>query len=344
MVQLSTKYMGLKLKSPVIVGSSGLTNSIEHLKKISDSGAGAVVLKSIFEEQIKQETEKFIVSEDDKIKHWNNAYGNIMTSRSYDYEEAMNYISDYAKEHTLSDYLKFIEEAKKSISIPLIASINCVSQYDWQYFANRIQNAGADAIELNAYVLPSNFSLSSEENEKIYFDIIQEVKKYIKIPIALKVGYYFSSLASTIQKLSQTGISAMVLFNRPYNPDIDINKLEVTSNYLLSSENEYFHTLRWMSILSGKVGCDLSASTGIHSFEPVAKLLLAGASTVQLASVLYRQGFEVIPKILQNLETWMKSHNFNSVEEFRGKFSLTNLENPASFERVQFMKTYSKIE
>ena len=196
MTDLSCKYLGLQLKNPIIVGSSGLTSSIENLKTISKMGAGAVVLKSIFEEQIKFEADKFIKSDDPQIQSWNEAFQGIVSKTEFYYEEAFNYLTSYAKEHTLNNYLSLITEAKKAIDIPVIASINCSTQYDWEYFARRIQEAGADALELNVYVLPSDFDKSGTENEDIYFNIIQEVRKFITIPVSLKIGYYFSAFTN----------------------------------------------------------------------------------------------------------------------------------------------------
>ncbi len=344
MTQLTTKYMGLELRNPLIVGSSGLTNSVANIKEIAKKGAGAVVLKSLFEEQIQHETEKFIEGNANPVAHWNQAFDNIISKRAHSYDEAFDYISNYAKEHTLNEYLKFVEEAKKSVDIPIIASINCVSQYDWQYFAKKIQNAGADALELNVYILPSDFNRSIEENETIYYDIIKEVKKYVSIPVSLKLGYYFSSLAQSITKLSESGIDALVLFNRPYTPDINIYNFELTTSNIYSSANEYAQVLRWIAILSDRLKCNIAASSGIHNHESAIKQLLAGANVFQIASVLYRNGFDEISHILTNMEVWMKSNDFKTIDDFRGKLSMKNVKNPAAYERVQFMKLYSKIE
>jgi dihydroorotate dehydrogenase (fumarate) len=344
MVRLSTNFMGLKLKSPVIAGSSGLTNSIDNVKQLADHGAGAVVLKSLFEEQIQLETEKLLDSDNDKVRPWKTTFGDIISSRSYDYAEALDYISNYAKEHTLSDYLRFISELKKSVDIPVIASINCVSAYDWSYFARRIQEAGVDALELNVYVLPSNPAKNGEDNEKIYFDVVSEVKKHVSIPVSLKIGYYFSGLSNKIIELSKTGISSLVLFNRPYSPDFDIGNFEITAGNILSTPAEYSHTLRWVAILAGRLGCEIAASTGIHDAGTAIKQILAGAQVVQVTSALYRNGFSRIDEITTGIKDWMYTHNFNTIENFRGKMSQQKLENPSVFERVQFMKLYSKIE
>jgi dihydroorotate dehydrogenase (fumarate) len=344
MVDLSTKYMGLSLRNPIIVGSSGLTNSVKDIQHAAKAGAGAVVLKSIFEEQIRLETDKFISHQDQKMEPFRQGYSDLMSKRDFDYAEAEAYIADFAREHTLGEYLKLIEEVKKAVDIPVIASINCVSPYDWHYFARRIQAAGADALELNIYILPSDPGMTSEGNEQTYFTIAEAVMKQVTIPVSIKVGYYFSSLSSTLIRLSNTGIKGLVMFNRPFHPDIDINSLEISSKYLLSEAPEYSHTLRWMALLSGKTGCDLVASTGIHDHEAVIKQLLAGATAVQMASVFYKHGFNYLSEVLSGMKNWMVSKGFNTPDDFRGKLSQKNVDHPAAFERVQFMKLYSKIE
>jgi dihydroorotate dehydrogenase (fumarate) len=344
MPDLSCTYLGLKLKNPLIVGSSGLTSSLENLKTATRLGAGAVVLKSVFEEQIKFETDKLIESDNNEIKSWKDAFVDIVSDKEFYYDEAYNYLTSYAKEHTLKQYLAFISEAKKTIEIPVIASINCTSQHDWQYFAKRIQEAGADALELNVYLLPSDFNKKGTENEQVYFDVIKEVKKYVTIPVALKTGYYFSSLAKTLVELSETGIAGLTLFNRPYNPDIDIEKLNVTASNIFSNDSEYSNTLRWVAILSGRIKCDIAASTGVHNYRTVIKQLLAGADTVQMASVFYKHHFDVLPEIISGLETWMTLHNFSKISDFRGLLAQKNINNPATYERVQFLRLFSSIE
>jgi len=343
MTDLTTKYLGLTLKNPIIAGSSGLTNNIANLKELESQGVGAIVLKSIFEEQIRFETNELMNSDDDKIKDWKKSFEEIIKKNPYIYEEAHDYIANFAKENTLKEYLDFITEAKKVVSIPIIASVHCISQYDWAYFAKRIQNAGADALELNVYILPSDFNRTSTEKENIYFDIVKEVKKYVTIPIVLKIGFYFSALANTVLELSKTGISGLVLFNRQFRPDIDIEKMELTSANILSNQSEASHTLRWIAILSGKVSCDIAASSGIHGYESIIKQILAGANAVQMVSSLYNNGFGSIPYIISNIEKWMERHNFKTIDEFRGKLNQANVANPAAYERVQFMKLYSDI-
>lgn len=327
-MNLTTKYLGLDLRNPIIVGSSGLTKSLDNIIRFEKYGAGAVVLKSLFEEQIKFEINKVHLTSDD----------------IYSYPEAADYIANYARHNSLDEYLTLISDAKKSVGIPIIASINCVSSDEWPVFAKKIQEAGADALELNAFILPSDFKRSSEQNEKLYFDIIEQVKKQVTIPIALKIHHYFSALAQTAQKLSWTGINGLVLFNRFYSPDIDIDNMKIVPANLYSKPEEITTSLRWVAILAGNVQCDISASTGIHDGKAVVKQLLAGAKSVQVCSALYRNGFQQIELMLEYLESWMKKNNYTSIDEFRGKMSHRKTDNPAAYQRVQFMKHHAGIE
>jgi dihydroorotate dehydrogenase (fumarate) len=344
MENLQTTYLGLKLRNPLIAGSCGLTNSITNIKELAEKGIGAVVIKSLFEEQIHVDTEKVIKNEQGKVTTFTQAPDTILSKRIYDYDEAYSYIYDFAKRNTLEKYLDFLKEAKKSVDIPVIASINCVSNQDWHSFAKKIEETKVDALELNIYILPSDWRRSGEDNERVYYDIIREVRNYTNIPLAVKIGFYFSSLAQSVQKLSQSGIKGLVLFNRPYNTDFDIDDIILSHGSIYSSPEEFTHTLRWISILSGHVKCDLCASTGVHDHKAFVKQLLAGATTVQIASALYSEGFDVVPDILNKTSEWMKKHGFSDANAFRGKLSKSNLENPAAIERVQFMKLYSGIE
>lgn len=328
MTDLSTRYMGLNLRNPLIVGSSGLTNSIDNIKKISDNGAGAVVLKSLFEEQI------------------NYAIGKTMSqnTENYEYPEAFDYISNYTQQKDVDQYLKLIRDAREATDIPVIASINCTSSAEWTSFAKKIEEAGADGLELNIFVLPSDPRHESKHNEKIYLDILQEVLKQVEIPVSAKISYYFSGLAHTAIQMSWTGISGMVLFNRFFSPDIDINKFEVVTSNVFSSSDELSLSLRWVAMLSDKLHCDIAASTGIHDGKAMIKQLLAGAKAVQVASVLYKNGFEMIGKMLNELDEWMEEHNFEKTSDFIGRLSYKQTANPAAYERVQFMKHFSGIE
>jgi dihydroorotate dehydrogenase (fumarate) len=327
MADLSTTYMGLNLRNPIIAGSSGLTNSVENISKLEKNGAGAVVLKSLFEEQITNSINKTFQQTVDNA-----------------YPEAMDYISHYTRENDLDKYLKLIKESKAKVDIPVIASINCISSSEWVTFAGSMQEAGADGLELNIFILPSDPRRKADHNEQIYFDIIQSVIKQVSIPVSVKISHYFSGFANMAMQLSWTGIAGLVLFNRFYSPDIDIDKFEVTASNVFSSSDESVLPLRWVAMLSDKVQCDLAASTGIHTGKSAIKQLLAGAKAVQLASVLYKNGFEQIGVMLKEMEEWMSIHNFSTTKDFIGKMSLKEVGNPAAYERVQFMKHFSGIE
>jgi len=329
MANLETTWMGLKLKNPIIAASSGLTNSVENIVELERNGVGAVVLKSLFEEQIAHEVNHTM--EQGEFSNY--------------YPEAEDYIRNYTRGNDLSVYLELIRTAKQIVKIPVIASINCVSDSDdWISFAKKIENAGADALELNIFILPSDPTKQGEENEKVYFDIAEKVTKEIAIPVALKISYYFSGLAQFVTKLSWTNIKGIVLFNRFYSPDIDIDKMEVKNSFVFSDPASLALSLRWIAMLSPHVKCDLAASTGVHDGEAVIKQLLAGAQVVQIASVLYKKGFTEIGEMTGQLETWMEKKNFTSLDDFRGKLNTSEYDNPAAYERVQFMKHFSGIE
>lgn len=328
MVNLETTYMGLKLKNPLIVGSSGLTNSVENIIEIAKNGAGAVVLKSLFEEQIKYAAAH---------THAQDEFVNL-------YPEAYDYISNYTRENDVANYLELIESCKKAVDIPIIASINCVSGNEWVDFAKKVEAAGADALELNVFVLPSDPNKSNQENEQLYFEIVDKILAVVTIPVALKISYYFSSLAKMVTTLSWKGIKGLVLFNRFFSPDIDIENFETKSSFVFSSPADLGLSLRWVAMLSSHVRCDIAASTGVHDGNALIKQLLAGAKAVQVASVLYKKGFKEIGSMLEVLENWMERKNFTTLEEVIGKMSVEESKNPASFERVQFMKHFSGIE
>lgn len=329
MADLSTNYMGLSLRNPIIVGSSGLTNSVDKVVEIEKAGAGAVVLKSLFEEQIMFHTHKTVVQSD---------------AGGYMYPEAEDYISNYTQENDVTEYLNLIRGCKEKVSIPVIASINCVSSSEWMSFGKKIQEAGADGLELNIFILPSDPRRGSADNEQVYLDIAMTMVKELSIPVALKVSYYFSGLAKTMLKLSWTGIKGMVLFNRFFSPDIDIDKFEVTATNVFSSPDELATSLRWVAMLSDRLHCDISASTGVHSGEAAVKQLLAGAKSVQVASAVYKNGNPVIGEMVRFMEKWMDKHGFKSTSDFIGKMSFKSTENPAAYERVQFMKHFAGIE
>ncbi len=326
MTNLNVNYLGLDLKNPIIAGSCGLTNSIENLKAIEAAGAGAVVLKSIFEEEIYLE----FAHEFSKLGPMDN---NLEFLDYYDYQ---------IKKDNLKHYLTLISEAKKVLTIPVIASINCVTAHEWAFFAKKVEDAGADALELNIFVLPTNLSQSGQDNESMYFDIVSRVSSKIKIPISLKISPYFSNLGGVIRDLSFSEIKGLVLFNKFYSPDVDISNQKIISSDVLSQNTDYRLSLRWIGMMANRVNSDLSASTGVHSWQTVVKMLLVGATTVQVVSALYQDGFSAITEMIKSLGKWMEENNYTSISDFKGKLSLDNTTNLAEFERVQFMRNFGE--
>ena len=325
MPDLTTEYMGLTLRNPIIVGSSGLTNSVQKIKKLEENGAAAVVLKSLFEEQILMEIDS-------------------MKSDQGAHSEEMDYIQGYTRQHNLDEYLSLVTDAKKATSIPIIPSINCATASEWTDFAKKLEDAGADGLELNMYIMPGNIRQKSEEIEQLYFEIVKAVRKLVSIPIAVKIGFYFTGMANMIYSLSKQEIGAIVLFNRFHRPDIDLKKMSLTSASIFSTPDENVLPLRWIGMLSGEAKCSLAATTGIHDGQTVLKNILAGASAVQIATIVYRDGPEAIKKMLTELEDWMSTKKFESVKSIIGKLSYDKAKDPVIYERSQFMRYYSNAQ
>lgn len=323
-MDITTTYLGLKLGSPVIAGSSGLTGSVDKIAAFARHGAGAVVLKSIFEEEILFEYE-------DILKEAKEDGVNL---------EQFDYYDFHLKGKKIDRYIELIRAAKKAVDIPVIASINCIYSHEWTAFAGQLQEAGADALELNMFFLPSDFERTSTAQEEAYFKVIDKVLAAVSIPVSLKISYYFSSLGPMIQRLSKTGIKGIVLFNRFFSPDFDIDKMTVKPSFVFSTPNDLAISLRWVAIMAQKVDCDLAASTGVHDGAALVKQLLAGAKAAQTVSSLYRKGPEHIGAMLDSLKKWMAAHEFNRIEDFRGKMSQEASSNPAAYERVQFMRYF----
>lgn len=326
-MDLSVKYMGLKLNNPIIAGSSGITNSAAKIKKAADAGAGAVILKSLFEEQLRHDKNALI--DKDEAFFW--------------YPEAVEQVDKFPKEHGVKEYIKLIEDSKNEVDIPVLASINCVSPNEWTDFAKEIENAGADGIELNIGIFPFTENVTSEQIEQTHIDIVKSVKSHTKLPVAVKIGPFFTNMHRITSQLDKAGADAIVMFNRFYQPDIHINRLSVIAENVFSNPEEITRPLRWISLLSNRLSCDLGASTGIHDYSGAVKHLLAGATTTQLCSCLYLKGVDFLTKILDGLQTWMIEHKFNSINEFKGLVANKD-QNVAQFERVQFMrKTTGRI-
>lgn len=319
--------MGLELRSPVIAASSTLTSNVENVVEAARCGAGAVVLKSLFEEQILMESAESV--EENEQRFW--------------YGQAEDYIREYSRADALNSYLSLVEECSRAVSVPVIASINCVSAGEWVSFARQMEEAGAAGLEVNIFVPPSDPTRSGRQNEQVYSDVLERVTKAVRIPVAAKISSYFSSMTESAMKISATGIGSLVLFNRFFSPDIDIETFSLKAGPLLSSPDDLHHSLRWIAMLSGRTQCDLVASTGVHGGEALIKQLLAGAKAVEVASVLYRKGFEEIRVMLGELEEYMDRHGFGRLADFAGRMSMQSIENPGAYERVQFMKHFSNL-
>lgn len=325
-MDLTTQYLGLTLKNPIIVGSSGLTQNVDKIKACEAAGAGAVVMKSLFEEQIR-DTDSGI--KDSAMMH----------------PEAMDYIqADLDMLYGPRDYIHTIEKAKKAVSIPVIASVNCFTAKWWVSYAQQLEAAGADAIELNVYIFPIDLQKSGADLEQIYIDILKAVKSQVKIPVIMKISPFFTAPGNLATRLAENGANSLVLFNRYVQPDIDIHHLQTAVKGSFSDPQGFYHSLRWIALLSGKVNLDLVASGGIHEAEDVIKQLLAGAAAVQLTSVLYMEGLPKIQKILQDLQNWMQAHQFKSIAEFTGRLNQINNPQSLAYIRAQYIKKITGVE
>ena len=331
MVDLSSSYMGLSLKNPIIVSSSGLTDSAEKIKNLEQNNAGAVVLKSLFEEEIIRQTDQMLQqAKEDEM---------IYTQLS----ETLDYLDVHMKEESLEKYIQLIKSAKKEVMIPVIASINCVTPGEWIPFAREIENAGADGLELNIAVLPTDHTKSAEEIQQLHFNIIEKVKKDIKIPVAVKISPYFANLGQFLYKLGSTEVDALVLFNRFYQPDFDLKRMTVKPANHFSHPSEYNYSLRWIALASQDLDCDLAASSGIHNGQTILKEILAGAQAVEIASVIYQHGPQVILELIEEMENWMRENNYMYLNQLKGKLASKKVSNPAVFERIQFMRYFGGI-
>jgi len=323
---LETTYMNLKLRNPIIVASSGLTNSAAKIVDCEKAGAAAVVVKSLFEE---------VLSAND----WGIDSSATMHPEAYDYVQ-----SELQLQYGPEKYCDIISEAKEQVNIPVIASINCRGSKWWPDFAQKIEKAGADGLELNIYKIPTDTKTDSSQIENDYFTILKAVKEKINIPVSLKISNNFTALPYFVSKLEQYGLDALVMFNRFTVPDIDINKLNLFTSFSFSDKDDIYQALRWIAILRDKVELDISATTGIHTAESAIKLLLAGACTVQLASVLYKHGLKKINEILAGMVEWMEKYKLNSIDDFKGKVTFATNFDTELFLRTQFMEKVRGIE
>lgn len=325
MADLKTTFAGLTLKNPVIISSSGLTNSAAKNAKLEAAGAGAIILKSLFEEQIMIEADR-------------------LRNPSY-YAEGSDYLADYIRSHQLAEYLELIKESKKACTIPVIASINCYTDSEWVDFAKQIEEAGADALEINILALQSEVQYAYGSFEQRHIDILQHVKKTIQIPVIMKLGDNLTNPVTLIDQLYANGAAAVVLFNRFYQPDIDIEKMEQTSGQVFSCPADFGRSLRWIGIASAQVNkLDYALSGGTHKPEDVVKAILAGASAVEICSAIYQNTNSFINEANRFLGTWMERKGFERISQFKGKLNAQDVEGINTFERTQFLKYFSNKE
>jgi dihydroorotate dehydrogenase (fumarate) len=332
-MDLSTTYLGLNLKSPLVVGSCApLTEDLDNLKRMEDSGAGAIVLHSFFEEQLRQERLEL---------HHHLTYG------TESFAEALTYFPEPQIFHVGSDeYLSHIRQAKESLNIPIIGSLNGSTLGGWLDYAQQIEQAGADALELNIYYIPTDLDIPGAEVEQNYLDILKAVRSEIKIPLAVKIGPHFSNMANMAKRFAEYGADGLVLFNRFYQPDINLEDLEVYPNVLLSTPHEIRLPMRWIAILYGRVELDFAATSGILHATDVLKMLMAGAKITELVSSLLRHGIGHISVLEANMLRWMEEHEYESVKQMQGSMSQLHCPDPSAFERVNYMKalqTYAPI-
>lgn len=323
--RLETTYLGMPLRNPLVVSASPLGRDLERLLRLEEAGAGACVLPSLFEEQI--EHDSFQVH-------------SVLEHGAESYPEALSYLPEMVTYNTGPErYLDMIARARKSLTIPVIASLNGSSPGGWTSYAGQLQDAGAHALELNVYFLAADLDETSEMVERRYLDIVEAVRSAVTIPLAVKVGPFFSSMANMARRLVEAGADGLVLFNRFYQPDIDLERLEVVPNVVLSSSTELRLPLRWIAILKGRVEASLAATTGVHDHLDVVKLLLAGADVTMMASVLLRHGSGRLREIHDGLVEWLDIHEYESVEQMKGSMSQAGVPDPAAFERANYMET-----
>ncbi|MDQ7818452.1 MAG: dihydroorotate dehydrogenase-like protein [Melioribacteraceae bacterium] len=323
-MDLTTTYMGLKLKNPIVPSSSPLSQSVDNVKKMEDAGAAAVVVYSLFEEQITHES--------GELDHYL-SYG------TESYAEAISYFPEPEQFHlTPFQYLDHIANLKKAVNIPVIGSLNGVSTGGWIKYAKNIEQAGADALELNVYYIATNPNITGSEVETMYVDVLTEVKKNVKIPVAMKLSPFFTSTSNMARRLDKAGADGLVLFNRFYQPDFDLENLEVVPNLVLSSNWEMRLPLRWIAILYDNVKASLGATSGIHSHEDVIKVLMAGGDVAMMASELLVKGIGRITEILDGMKEWMEKNEYDSIKMMKGSMSQKKIAQPAAFERANYMK------
>ncbi len=324
MADLSTTFMGLSLKNPIVPSASPLSQELSRIKLMAEAGAGAIILYSLFEEQIISETALL----DD-----------VVDNSEYQYAEFIDFFpgrNEFRRNE--EEYLTLIREAKAAVDIPIIANLNGFNEGDWTHHAQEFERAGADAVELNVYYLPTSARLTGEQVESLYLAILREVKKHITIPVAVKLSPFFSSIPHFAKALDAAGADGLVLFNRFYQPDLDIEALNVTRHMTLSTPNEIRVPLHWVAILHGQVRSSLALNTGVHSVDDIVKGLMVGADVVNVCSVLLRDGIGKLTELRNGLDAWLDDHQYSSVAAIKGVLSLENCPSPAAFERANYVQ------
>ena len=330
MPDLSTTYLGLKLKNPIVPSSSPLMQKVDNIKRMEDAGAAAVVLHSLFEEQITQESETLNAA---------------LEQGTYSYAESLTYFPDLG-EYNLGPegYLEHIRKAKAAVSIPVIASLNGASAGGWIKYAKKIQEAGADALELNTYYVAAESAQTAAQVEEMYLDLVRQIKSNVRIPVAVKLSPYFSAFSSFAKRIDEIGANGLVLFNRFYQPDFDLENLEVVPNLELSTSSELRLRLRWVAMLYGKIKADLAITGGVHTAEDVLKSMMAGANVAMMTSALLHDGIDHVRRVLASLEAWMEKHEYVSIRQMQGSMSQKSVAHPAAFERANYMQVLRSYE
>jgi dihydroorotate dehydrogenase (fumarate) len=329
-MDLSTNYLGLHLKNPIVPSASPLSRSLDNMKRLEDAGAGAIVMYSLFEEQIAHESAE--------LNHYL-SYG------TESFAESLTYFPE-AQEYNLGpdEYIELLHKAKEKLSIPIIGSLNGISSGGWVDYAKKIEQAGADALELNVYYIPTDPELTGQEVEDRYLEVLHAVKQGVKIPVAMKLSPFFSSMAHMAHRLDVAGANGLVLFNRFYQPDIDLETLEVVPGVVLSTPMAMRLPLRWIAILHGKVKASLAATSGIHTSTDVIKMLMAGADVTMMCSALLKHGPNHITTVLSEVRQWMLEHEYVSLQQMKGSMSQKSVADPAAFERANYMKALNQYK
>ena len=324
MSDLSTTYLGLNLKNPLVASASPLSKKLDRARKLEDAGISAIVMFSLFEEQI--------IHESLELDHF-------LTRGTDSYAEAISYLPDGGMYSVGPEkYLNQVAGLKKALSIPVIGSLNGVSKGGWTRYAKQIQEAGADALELNLYFIPTDLDLTAQELENAQVELVAEVKSAISIPLAVKLSPFVTSLPNFARRIVEAGANGLVLFNRFYQPDFDLEELEIIHNLDLSTSADLRLPLRWISILHGRINADFSLTSGVHTAKDVIKAMMTGAKVAMMASTLLHNGEQVVPSLLNDMEEWMKEREYTSVKQMQGSMSQKSVKEPAAFERANYMK------